>query len=499
MPRTGARRRVMVWSLLVLLTATTRLVSADGREPAGPERRGSQANIETKVTRPARDRGKSPECVVRSIPFTTGENKRVIRIDIHETIDLGLAPFVQRVVEEAGEDPSVALILLHMNTPGGRVDAAQQIKDALLKSKVPTATFIDTHALSAGALIAYATDFIIMADGSTIGAATPINISQKGEAQAVGEKFVSAVRAIFQSTAEAKNRDGLIAESMVDKDVEIEGLIASGKLLTLAKDDALAWCVADLTANDVPGVLTVLNLQGAEVEHRELNWAERVARVITDPTISGLLMSFGFLGLMMELYTAGFGIAGFIGLGCLLVFFSGHLIVNLVGAEEIALFAVGMALLGVEVFVTPGFGVAGVLGIGALVASLVLSLVGGDVSFSWQVGGLGSAIRRTAFSLTGTIVLFAILARYLPRTGMFGRLVLAGAVEETSFGSVEANSLPTIGTEGIASTHIRGSGKAEFGGVVTDVIGEGTFITPGEAVVVVEARPGRVVVSGKTS
>lgn len=469
------------------------------RRPADiGERRAPNVEATVDVEKPAV--GTPGSCTPRDLPFAGGKDQKIIRIDIHETIDLGLAPFVERVLEEAARD-GAALVLLHMNTPGGRLDAAQTIKDALLKSKVPTATFIDTHALSAGALIAYATDFIIVTNGATMGAATPINISEKGEAQAVGEKFVSAVRAIFRSTAEAKNRDGNIAEAMVDKDMVVDGLSEKGKLLTLATADLIKWCVADYQAPDIDTLLEKLKLGGASVIHRELNWAERIARVLTDPMISGMLMSFGFLGIMMELYTAGFGIAGMIGVTCLLLFFAGHLVVNLVGWEEMALFVAGAVLLIVEVFVTPGFGLAGAGGLALLAASMALSMVGKDISFSWNIGVLPDALTRMGLSLVATVGIFAIAARFLPKTQMFGRLVLHSAVEGTSFDALPAtpeDDAPAVrvGVSGVATTDIRGSGKARIAGQVMDVLSQGDSIDRGQPVVVVESRAGRIVVAG---
>jgi membrane-bound serine protease (ClpP class) len=426
-------------------------------------------------------------------PPTGGAGKRVVRIDVHETIDLGLAPFLKRVLDRAGQESDVALVLIHMDTPGGRLDAAQQIKDALLKSKVPTATFIDTHALSAGAFIAYATDFIIVTDGSTMGAATPINIGQKGEAQPVGEKFVSAVRAMFRATAEAKGRDGTIAEAMVDKDVEIDGIIPEGKLLTLAKREALKYCVADLEANDVSGVLAALHLENASLEHPGLNWAERIARFLTGPIVSSLLMTFGFLGLLMEFYSPGFGVTGAIGLTCLALFFGGHLVVDLVGTEEIILVLLGLVLLGAEIFVTPGFGILGSLGIASLVAGMTLAMVGADLSFSWDVGLLGGALSRAAIAAVMTLVLMALSVRLLPNAPLISRLVLKKDISEIAHDSTGQTDL--VDAIGVAITPISGSGKARFDGQTMDVITEGEFIDKGVSVVVVHARAGRIVVA----
>ena len=159
---------------------------------------------------------------------------------IEGIIDLGLAPYVQRVLNEAA-DAGAAAVIFEINTFGGRVDAAIVIRDTLLKAKVKTVAFVNKRAISAGALISLAAEKIVMADGGTIGAATPVQMGQPGaSAQPVEEKTVSYVRKEFSATAETRKRPPLIAEAMVDADVEIPGLIEKGKLLTLTTDEALS-------------------------------------------------------------------------------------------------------------------------------------------------------------------------------------------------------------------------------------------------------------------
>ena len=88
----------------------------------------------------------------------------------------------------------------------------------------------------------------------------------------------------------------------------------------------------------------------------ELNWGEEIARWLTEPTISGLLLSVGMLGLMVAFYTrtvGAFTIAGFVSLA---LFFGGHAVVHLVGWEEALLFLAGVILVIVEIFFVPGFG-----------------------------------------------------------------------------------------------------------------------------------------------
>ncbi|MBI2454587.1 MAG: hypothetical protein HYV46_00430, partial [candidate division NC10 bacterium] len=192
---------------------------------------------------------------------------------IRGMIDLGLVPYVQRVLDEAADVQRVleeaagagaAAVILQIDTFGGRVDAAVQIRDSLLRSPLRTVAFVDKRAISAGALISLAATTIAMADGGTIGAATPVMAGAPGApAQPVAEKTVSYMRKEFRATAESRGRPPLLAEAMVDADVEIPEVIAKGKLLTLTTGEALKHKVADLRAADLTALLAALDLSEA--------------------------------------------------------------------------------------------------------------------------------------------------------------------------------------------------------------------------------------------
>src|SRR4029453_12867409 len=219
--------------------------------------------------------------------FTFAQKTPVVYVaPIEGIIDLGLAPFVERVLDEA-IDVGAATVILEINTFGGRLDGAVLIRDALLNARVRTVAFVNKRAISAGALIALAAEKIVMADGGTIGAAPPGQIGPPGSpAQPVEEKTVSFVRKEFRATAESRKRPPLIAEAMVDADVEIPRLIQKGKLLTLTTEEALKHKVADFRADTVGGGLERLGLAGAEVRRPWPNWAENVVRFFAHPVVS---------------------------------------------------------------------------------------------------------------------------------------------------------------------------------------------------------------------
>lgn len=416
--------------------------------------------------------------------------KVVFVAPIEGMIDLGLAPFVQRVLDEAVATGAAAVIL-EINTFGGRVDAAVLIRDALLNAKVKTAAFINKRAISAGALISLAAERIAMADGGTIGAATPVQMGQGGAPEAVSEKTVSYVRKEFRATAEARKRPPLIAEAMVDADIEIKGLVQKGKLLTLTTDEALKHKIADFRGNSIEAVLKQLDLEGAEVRRLTPNWAEELVRFITHPIVGSLLMTVGMLGIIIEIRTPGFGVPGGLGIASLALFFWGHWLVQLAGWEELLLFTSGLVLLILEIFVIPGFGIAGVLGIGALLAGLSLSLVGGGASWEFILRAVGQVV----FSLLFAVAVSLLLLKFLPRLPFGRRLILdTGLAPGAGYASAPEEDRHLLGKSGTTLTPLRPAGIADIEAQRVDVVSDGEFIDSGVAVTVSRVDGNRIVV-----
>jgi membrane-bound serine protease (ClpP class) len=403
-------------------------------------------------------------------------------------IDLGLGPFVERVLETAKAHPA-GTVVLEINTFGGRVDAAVAIRDHLLRSEVPTIAFVNKRAISAGALITLAAEKVVMARGGTIGAATPVQMKEPdAPASPVDEKSLSYVRKEFRATADARERPGLIAEAMVDADVAIEGVIEKGKLLTLTTEGALLHGVADLEADDLPALLAALDLSGAELHPMKENWAERVVRFLTNPAVASLLMTIGLIGILVELRTPGLGVPGILGATSLAAFFWGHWLVQLVGWEQVLLVVGGLLLLAVEIFLLPGFGIAGVLGVLALAAGLSSSFVGAGAT----LGALAVALSYVVISAAVALVGGLLLMRYLPLLPGSRRLILGTALAGGGPQDLERPSLE--GEVGTAVTALRPSGIASLGGLRVDVVSEGDFIQVGQAIVVVRDEGHRVVV-----
>ncbi len=477
-----------LWTTLVILGALGQLLSAQAQDiiPAPPE---AIAPVEA----PAHP-------VTSSSPKAFPPSDQVAPVVYHarlsDVVDLGIGPFLERVLDAARADHAVAVII-EIDTPGGRVDAAVEIKDLLLKSDLTTVAFINKQAISAGALIAYAHDYIIWSTGATMGAATPIQMGAGDEAEPVEEKMTSYMRGIMRGTAEAKGRDPLVAEAMVDAETELPEYAPKGRLLTATDKEAEALGLLDGRAENFDEVLGLMGLESARVVRPTLNWAEKTARFLTHPVVSSALMTIGMLGILIEFYTPGFGFAGILGALSLFLFFAGHLAVNLAGLEELLLFGIGAVLIILEILVIPGMGLAGIVGAIFIALSLILALVGLDLKIAWDAGLVADAFIKFALAVVGAAVGFALAIRFLPSVGPVRRLVLSDIIRPDEAHAADRNTLP--GQEGVAITDLHPGGKARVGSRKLDVVASNEYIEKGQPIRVVEVDGPRITVARLSS
>lgn len=418
-------------------------------------------------------------------PAGAQETPVVFRIPVTGDIEQGLAPFIERSLREAAAAGAVAAVL-DIDTPGGRVDAAERIADAVADAEVPVYAYVNRRAFSAGALIALSAREIYMRPGSTMGAATPV-MGTSGEK--APEKIVSAMRSEFRALAEARGLDPRVAEAMVDEDVAIAGVVEKGKLLTLSTDEAERLGFAK-EVPDWDGVLALVGAPGAEVVVTRVNWAERVVRFFTNPLVAPFLLSLGFLGLLIEIKTPAFGMAGLAGATSLALFFGSHFLIGLAGWEVVILLALGIVLLLVEALIFPGFGIAGGLGILAFGAGVVLSMIGNLPT----TADILVALNVLAVSIALVGFFGWQLIRRLPLDRRTRQLFLRTSMtREAGYRSADVRP-ELVGMEGIATTSLRPAGSARFGEETLDVVSEGSFILEGTAVRIVRSEGYRHVV-----
>ncbi|MBX9973085.1 nodulation protein NfeD [Cytobacillus firmus] len=405
-------------------------------------------------------------------------NEKVLIVPIEETVEKGLYAFLNRAVQTA-EEENASAIIFEINTPGGAVDAAGQIGRLLTSTNVKTISFVNKQALSAGAYIALNTDEIYMVPGSTMGSAAIID--QQGNT--AGKKAESYWFAAMQSAASQTDRDPVYALAMADESVDLPDLGApKGKLLTLTAEQAKEVGYSEGTVDSRAELLKVLGFEGADIQTIDESLAEKVARFITHPVVIPILLSIGSLGLVLELYSPGFGIPGFMGLSALLLFFYGHMVAGLAGYETLILFVIGIGLIIAEFFL-PG-GIAGIAGIAAVLGSLFLA--------ADNAAHMGMSILiAMGVSVLASILMIKVFGKKMK---FFKKIILTDSTN-TEKGYISNKSrLELIGLEGYALTSLRPSGTVVIGDERIDVVSEGGFILKGAKVKVVKAEGSRIVV-----
>ncbi len=401
-------------------------------------------------------------------PPTSGD---VIVVPIEGTVDEGMAHLVQRAVAEANDQHAAALVL-DINTPGGLVSAAFEIRDAMFAAKVPTVAYISQRAYSAGALIALSAQKIVVAPGASIGAAEPIPNDPK---------HVSALRAEFASTAERNHRDPTLAAAMVDKSVDVPAYKKSGAILSLTADEALRAHVADAIAPTMSAALQDAGVHGT-LRGEAYTWGENLARFATSPEVSGLLLSIGMLGLLIEMQTLH-GIAGAIGVSALALFFGTHVYAGFSNSLVIALALAGVLGILFELHVVPGHGVAGTVGVLALAAAIVLAF---GYAFIFV------AVQALSIAIVLSVLAFFLSTRLFPESAFFRRIAFAGVQGADYVASGDHRAL--VGRTGVATSFLRPAGVAQVDGRRVDVLTEGDFVPAGSPIRVSRVEGARIFV-----
>jgi membrane-bound serine protease (ClpP class) len=396
----------------------------------------------------------------------------VVVIPIGGTVDDGMAHLVQRSVDQANSEKAAA-IALDINSPGGLVDSAFHIRDALLAAHVPVVAYVDGRAYSAAALIALSANRIVMAPGASIGAAEPIPSSPK---------MISAVRGEFESTALRNHRSAAIAGAMVDPNVDLPQYKRSGAILTLNTDDALRARVADGTAPTLDAALAQSHLESGPQSVQEYTWGEQLARFATNPAVSGLLLTLGMLGLLIEMQTLH-GIAGVIGIGALALFFGSHVYAGFSNGLVIVLAIAGIIGILWELHVVPGHLIPGALGAVCLFLAVL---------FAFGLPFFFVAVETIATAIVLTVICFTLLMRKLPENAWAHRLAL-GAAQGSEY-VTSADHTDLRGRTGTAVSYLRPAGIASIDGRRVDVLTEGEFIPEGTPVRVVRVEGARVFV-----
>ncbi|PYK97439.1 MAG: hypothetical protein DME19_16395 [Verrucomicrobia bacterium] len=434
--------------------------------------------------------------------------KKVYVLPIRDDIMPPIVYLVRRGVKEAME-AKAGLLVLDMETNGGRVDTTREIIGILNQFKGDTATYVNKDAFSAGAFISVATKRIYMAPESVIGAAAPVILSPGGDGiQAVPDtyekKMTSAVKAMVRTSAEKNGYNIAVVEAMIDK---TKGLILTnvmngvtnavviakeGEILTLTNTEAERPygdpprpLLSSGTVASIDQVLEKLGYTGAARVDIKPTGVERLAMWIN--MISPLLLIIGIAGIYIEFKTPGFGLPGIIGIVAFALYFFGGYIAGLSGLEWIAVFLLGLALVALELFVFPGTVALGLGGAVLMLVALVMAMV--DV-----YPGMPAipSFERLELPLRDLFIAFAggagavfVLSRWLPKTSIYGKLVSQTASGVSTVADLEQKQQLRIGQTGVAVSPLRPGGKAQFGEQILDVISQGEMIDKGRRVKII--------------
>jgi membrane-bound serine protease (ClpP class) len=403
---------------------------------------------------------------------------RIIKIE--GEINPALATFLDRQLD-AAEAANVPVVVLDVDTPGGRVDSAIAMSDRIVASSVPTIAVV-TNAFSAGALIAMSAETVVMLPASEIGAALPITGAGEALQGVVGEKINSALRTKFRSVAETRGRNADAAEGMVNPNKVIPGLKDKGEILTLTSSDAVKYKVANLEARTLEEAVRSAGFTKVKLTRVELSTAEQVGAFLAQPIVAAILLAIGVIGILIELLHPGVALPGVIGGVSLLAYFGGSFLAGNGSSVALLLLIAGLLLLAAELVLIPGSTVVGLLGAGSILASIYLQF-GGDFPL---VAGLAVIIIGVGLGLAFWL---------LPSSTLTRRFALATSLEGNSATGSTSNIKPNlIGRYGRALSDLRPSGVADIEGERVDVVADGEFISVGSSLEVVRVEGRRVVV-----
>jgi membrane-bound serine protease (ClpP class) len=436
----------------------------------------------------------------------------VVVVPLRGEISPSLLLFLRRA-EKTAESNGAAAIIFEMNTYGGRLDTAEEITSALNHATIPTYTFINTNAGSAGSLIALATQHIYMAPVSAIGAAAPVLPTGEDLPLTEREKTISYWSALVRSSATRNGHNPDIGEAFMNKDKEVKigdrVIHPKGTVLTLSAQEATEKIngkplLADGIADSVADLMHKAGLKGSAVPLDPTGF-EQLALWIT--ALAPLLLLGGIIGAYLEFKIPGATLPGIVSAICFALFFLGHYLAGLAGWEVVALFVLGVALVLIEIlFFAHSTIVFGVVGVFLMLASLLWAMIDRYPGETFFPTGrvLAIPLLNLFLAIVAAAIVIALLVRYLPRTSIYRRFALITSNPSgPSLGGAPREFATALalspGTHGLSITILRPSGKARFADHIVDVVTEGEFIAPQTPITIVQTDGMRVVVKASAS
>lgn len=480
------------------------------------------ANLASDVSTLARRLDLPPEAVKEDVALS--EKWRAVGVQIRGPIDHDKARRTQKLIEDAVHDRGANLVVLRIQSPGGRPADSIQLANFLgleLRAKnVHTVAYVPEEARADAALIALACGQLVMHPEAKLGGPGAYEMGR--------EEIDAAVETVRNKEGAWRHRSWSLVAAMIDPDLEVFRYTREGdaeffcareleeveraappakkwvrgeRLLTrrgVRGDEARDYRLADLVVRDFAEFQKEFSLED-DLALVEPGWAQFLIDVLARPEVAGILLAIGFFALYFELHTPGLGIGGFVATVCFLLFFWARFLGGTAGWLEAILFVAGVACLLLEIFVIPGFGIFGLGGGLLIIASLVLASQTFIIPRNeYQVQQSIQSLMVLTGATLGVVVMAWGARRWLPRAPVLSRMFLEPPEGEEAETIRQREALADyqglVGARGVTATQLTPSGKARFGNRLVDVIADGELIERGRPVVVTEVQGYRVLV-----
>ena len=413
------------------------------------------------------------------------EKKKILVGKIDNNIDPRTNRYSKLLLEEA-LDKDYDIVVIEMDTYGGAVNDADDIRTRILDFEIPIYVWINKDAASAGALISIACDSIYMSSGASIGAATVVT----GDGAQAPDKYQSYMRSIMRSTAEAKGRDPKIAEAMVDEDIKVDSISMEGKVITFSTKEALKYGFCDAELNSIDEIMDRQGIENYEISSFELGSAEGIISFFLNPIVSSILILLILGGLYFELQTPGIGFPIIASITALILYLVPYYLNGVAENWEIIMFFIGIIFIALEVFVIPGFGIFGIAGLFTSITSLILIMLNNDLfDFTFV---LSRDLVSSSLSVLISVLSFLLIVLFggikLTDSNAFKNIALA-QTQEVSKGYISNRySNDIVGKKGKSFTVLRPSGKIKIDSQIFDASTEGDFIEKNKNIIVVSVE-----------
>lgn len=415
--------------------------------------------------------------------IATAAERPVFVIPVHTEIDNSAFHHFRQGLRQAKE-ADASMLLVHLNTYGGAIDAADSIRTAIMRCELPTVAFVDVNAASAGALIALACDSVYMAPGASMGSATVVN----GSGEPMPEKYQSYMSTIMRATAEhhGKRADGdsmvwrrspEIAASMVNPDMSV----------SLTTRQAIECGYADGSATDIDQILADLDRTGEPIAYYNSSLTDDILGFLSNAAVRAILVMLILGGIYMEMHTPGLGFAASVATVAAALYFLPMIVEGLMPAWVLLCLIAGVVLIALELFVVPGFGVTGISGIIAIAIALTGAMTSNDAVTGFDLGALGSSLLIVgAGCLLALVLVWYLTSSHGPDCFRKHSELMTELSVADGFVGVDLSPARLVGQLATSATVLRPAGKITVGHDVYDAVSTGSFIAANRHVKIVK-------------